>query len=104
MLHLAPPRSTSLHLAPLSLLLILLFFSATRLVSQTTPVQLLKEVAVQNAAFSTSESKIWNNFYQGTTPSHIRLVEVADIHTLITKNELSIIVPGTTDTLLARGM
>lgn|GEM_PF-2498653 len=59
---------------------------------------------MQNAAFSTSESKIWNNFYQGTTPSHIRLVEVADIHTLITKNELTIIVPGTTDTLLARGM
>ncbi len=82
----------------------LLVFSAYKPVCQTSPVQFLKEVAVQNAAFTASESQIWNNFVQETPAANIRLVEVSDVHSLLSGNELTVMVPGTADTLVAKGM
>jgi Secretion system C-terminal sorting domain len=81
-----------------------LVFSGYKLLCQTSLVQLLNEVAVQNAAFTTSESQIWNHFIQETPAANIRLVAVSDIHALLSGNALTIIVPGTTDTLLVKGM
>jgi hypothetical protein len=92
---------TRSHAHTLTLFLLFSFFSSLKLSSQAS--LFLNELSPGNVTFTASEQAAWDSIAQNASTNSMLLVEVAHLPTALSNDQLTFLLPGTLDTLHAKG-